>query len=109
MGTEEPSAADMDAVLHRERMEHERKLIHPIPEPLSDLPDGAVIAAFGSAYTIAGGKAFRWTEHGYLAPQKIHGADGLLTPPSTFMALCAGYRPVLHPALETSRPEHQHA
>jgi len=108
MGTEEPSAADMDAVLHRERMEHGHKLIHPIPEPLSDLPDGAVIAAFGSAYTIAGGKAFRWTEHGYLAPQEIHGADGLLTPPSTFMALCAGYRPVLHPALETSRPEHQH-
>jgi hypothetical protein len=74
MGTEEPSAADMDAVLHRERMQYGHKLIHAIPEPLSDLPDGAVIAASGSAYTIAGGKAFRWTEQGYLAPREVRGA-----------------------------------
>jgi hypothetical protein len=26
-------------------------------------------------------------------------ADSLLTPPSTFMALRAGYRPILHPTL----------
>jgi hypothetical protein len=109
MGTKEPSAADMDAVLHRERMKHRRKLIYSIPGPLSDLPDGAIVAASGSAFTIAGGQAFRWTEQGYEAPQEIHLADGLLTPPSTSMALRAGYRPVLHPALETSRHERQHA
>jgi hypothetical protein len=109
MGTEEPSAADMDAVLHRERMEHGHKLLHPIPEPVSGLPDGTVIAASGSAFTIAGGHACRWTEQGYEAPQEIDHADGLLTPPSTFMALRFGYRPVLHPTLEASRREHQHA
>jgi hypothetical protein len=105
-GSEEPYAADMDAVLHRERVQHGHKLIHAIPGPLSELPNGAVIVASGSAFTIAGEQAFRWTEQGYEAPHEIHRADGLLTPASTFRALCAGYRPVLHPVLEASRPEH---
>lgn len=100
----EPSAASIDAVLHRERMEHGRKRVHAIPGPLSELPDGAVIVASGRAFTFAKGQAFRWTEGGYEAPQQIRCADGLLTPPSTFMALRAGYPPVLHPALEPSRP-----
>jgi hypothetical protein len=108
-GAKESSAPDMDAVLHRERMQHGHKLIHAIPGLLSELPDGAVIAASGSAFTIAGRQAFRWTEQGYETPQEIHRADGLLTPPSTFAALRAGYRPVLHPAIETSRREHRHA
>jgi len=68
-------------------------------EPLSELPNGTIIVASGSAYTVAWGQAFRWTEHGYEAPRKILYADGLLTPPSTVMALRAGYRPVLHPSL----------
>jgi hypothetical protein len=56
----------------------------------------------GAAYTIAAGSAFRWTECGYEPPEAIHDADdadSLLTPPSTFMALRAGYRPILHPTL----------
>jgi hypothetical protein len=109
METDMPSAAYIDAVLHRERMEHGRKLIHAIRGPLSELPDGAVIVASDSAFTIAKGRAFRWTEGGYDAPQQIPRADGLLTPPSTFMALRAGYAPVLHPALEPSRPVHHDA
>lgn len=108
-GAKEPSAPDMDAVLHRERMQHGRKLVHAMPGLLSELPDGAVVTASGSAFTIAGGQAFRWTEQGYEVPREIRRADGLLTPPSTFAALRAGYRPVLHPVIETSRPEHRHA
>ena len=104
-GKESPSASAMDAVLHRERMEHGRKRIHAMPVRRSDLPDGAVVTASGSAYTIAGGQAFRWTEHGYEPPRKIRHADGLLTPPSTLRALRAGYRPILHPTLETSQPD----
>src|SRR5438309_8726259 len=42
-GVQEPRAAELDAVLHRERMKHGQKLIHAIPGPLCDLPDGAVI------------------------------------------------------------------
>jgi len=101
VGKGEPYAAAMDMVLHRERMEHGRKLVHAIPGPLRELPDGAVIAVSGSAYTVAGGQACRRTEHGYAPPQKIRRADGLPTPPPPFMALRAGYRPVLHPNITT--------
>lgn len=98
-GGKPPHAPDIDAVLHGERLEHGRKRIHPIAGPIGELPDGAVIAAGGEAYTVAHGRAFRWTERGYQAGQAIPRADGLLTPPSTVAALRAGYRPLLHPDL----------
>ena len=101
-GGKAPLAPEMDAVLHQERLERGRKRIHPIPSPVSELPDGAVIAAAGQAYTIAHGWPFRWTEQGYQAARQIPHADGLLTPPSTLLAIGAGYRPALHPDLENS-------
>jgi hypothetical protein len=68
VGKQASSAAAMDVVLHRERMEHGRKLIHAVPGPLSELQDGAVIAMSGSAFTVSGGQAFGWTEYGYERP-----------------------------------------
>ena len=103
IGMENPSAAAMDAVLHRERLDHGHKRIHAVPAPLSELPDGAVVVASGAAYTVAGGRGFRWSERGYLPPRKIGRADGMLTPPSTLMALHSGYRPVLHPTIDMYR------
>jgi hypothetical protein len=98
----------MDAILHGERMERGRKRIHPIPERLSELPDGTVVVVSGSAYVIADGRAFRWTEHGYEPPQELTHAEGMLTPPSTFMALRAGYRPILHPMIGILRSDQHH-
>lgn len=95
-----PLAPEMDAVLHGERLNHGRKRVHALPGPVGELPDGAVIAAGGEAYTLAHGRAFRWTEHGYGPAQEIPRADGLLTPPSTLLAMRAGYRPMLHPDLD---------
>ena len=89
-------AAEMDAVLHEERLDRGRKRIHAITVPLDQLPDGIVIAAGGAAYTPVRGRAFRWTEQGYQPAQEIPRSDGLLTPPSTLLAIRAGYRPVLH-------------
>jgi hypothetical protein len=89
----------MDAALHRERLDGADKRIHPVPGPLSDMPDGAVIVASESALTASAGYFHRWTEQGYGPPEMIDRADGLLTPPSTFAALRAGYRPILHPAI----------
>jgi hypothetical protein len=94
-----PSAAEMDAVLHAERLDRGSKRVHPLTQAVDTLPDGAMITAGGEAYTIARGRAFRWSEHGYDAARQIPRADGLLTPPSTLLALRAGYRPALHPDL----------
>ena len=95
-----PLAHEMDAQLHAERLERGHKRVHGIPGPVGELPDGAVITAAGAAFTLARGHAFRWTEEGYRAAQQFPRADGLLTPPSTLLAMRAGYRPVLHPDLE---------
>jgi len=94
-----PSAKTIDSVLHHERIERGRRRVHPIPGPLAALPDGAMVVAAGSAFTLYSGQAHRWTNEGYAPPERLHHADGLLTPPSTLMALGSGYRPVLHPSI----------
>ena len=97
--TKAPPAAQMDAVLHAERLDHGRKRLHPVPGNIDELPDGAVLAAAGAAYTFVRGRAFRWTKRGYEGSVAIPSADALLTPPSTLAALRGGYRPVLHPSI----------
>ena len=92
-----PLAPEIDAVLHAERLDRGRKRLHALPGGTDELPDGAVVAAAGEAYTLAHGHAFRWTPHGYEAAAEIPRADALITPPSTLAALRAGYRPVLAP------------
>jgi hypothetical protein len=99
-----PPAAEMDAVLHGERLDHGRKRLHALPGPADELPDGSVIAAAGDAYILARGRAFRWTALGYEGPVEIPRGDALLTPPSTLGALRVGYRPVLHPSIDTMQP-----
>ena len=101
-GGKVPLAPEMDAVLHEERLDSGRKRAHAIPGPIAGLPDGTVIAAAGEAYTIVQGRSFRWSEQGYQVERQIPLADGLLTPPSTLLAIRAGYRPALHPDLEAS-------
>ncbi len=94
-----PSAPAIDAVLHRERLAGKRKRIHALTQRPRSLPDGAVVALDGAAFTMSRGVGFRWTESGYAPPQVIDRADGLLTPPSTLRAIVAGYRPQLHPGI----------
>jgi hypothetical protein len=104
-----PRAAEMDAVLHAERLDRGRKRLHGLPGDMDEWPDGTVLAAAGEAYTLAQGRAFRWTAHGYDEPVEIPRAHALLTPPSTLGALRAGYRPVLHPTVDTMQPAITHA
>jgi hypothetical protein len=98
-GGPRPSATTIDSVLHHERIECRRKRVHPISGPLAALPDGAMVVAAGSAFTLHSGQAHRWTNEGYAPPERLHHAEGLLTPPSTLMALGSGYRPALHPSI----------
>ena len=99
-----PLAPEMDAVLHAERLDRGLKRVHAIPSPAHELPDGAMITADGAAYTLVGGRAFRWTEQGYGDAQEIPHGAGLLTPPSTLLAMRAGYRPRLHPDIAVDFP-----
>jgi hypothetical protein len=91
-------AADMDAVLHRERLDGRDKRRHPLPMPLKRLPDGAMVQAGADCFLVAHGRTLKWSPAGYReAPAVVEGAM-LLTPPSTLRALQSGYRPVLHPS-----------
>ncbi|WP_441242643.1 hypothetical protein [Tardiphaga sp. 768_D3_N2_1] len=89
-------ATEIDAVLHRERLEGRKKRLHPLNELIEALPDGAMVQAGGESYLIAQGRALQWSFAGYSASVgKLFDAQ-LLTPPSTLNAFSAGYRPVLH-------------
>ncbi|MCP9626439.1 hypothetical protein NML43_04960 [Rhodopseudomonas palustris] len=113
------SAKEIDAVLHRERLDGRAKRLHPLPCAVSELPDGAMVADRSdpaspvagdevtgpqarACYLITRGRPLRWSFSGY-QPADAEAVESqatqfaLLTPPSTLRALSAGYRPVLHP------------
>ena len=97
-GASKPRAAEIDAVLHRERLERGKKRLHPLPMPVAQLPDGAMVQRGEGSFLILQGRALQWSMAGYgKADGAIENAL-LLTPPSTLRALGAGYRPVLHPS-----------
>lgn len=89
----------MDRVLHAERLDGKAKRRHPLPRPIGNLPDGAMIAVEDEAFAVLHGEPFRWTPAGYQPAAISPKSTQLLTPPSTVKALAAGYRPVFHPSL----------
>ena len=95
-GVAEILAPEMDAVLHRERLEGRKKRLHALPMPLQQLPDGTMIQSGTESYLIAQGRASLWSPGGYREIRNALADAMLLTPPSTLRALGAGYRPVLH-------------
>jgi hypothetical protein len=106
------SAKEIDAVLHRERLDGKAKRLHPLPGAFADLPDGAMLQARApdadasndprSYYLILQGRALLWSFDGYRATDAaLHNAQ-LLTPPSTLRALNAGYQPRLHPSADAN-------
>jgi hypothetical protein len=94
-------APEMDAILHRERLDGRAKRLHPLPSSVNHLPDGAMIASGTGAFLIRGGKPLRWSFEGYQSAPSATDDALLLTPPSTLRALKAGYRPVLHASSRT--------
>ncbi|MET0970590.1 MAG: hypothetical protein ABWY18_15430 [Tardiphaga sp.] len=89
-------ASEIDAALHRERMDGRAKRLHPLPCAIKELPDGAMVAANSESYLVSHGKLLRWSFSGYLALGGVPNDPMLLTPPSTIHALRAGYRVSLH-------------
>jgi hypothetical protein len=101
-----PRAAEMDQVLHRERVDaFRRKVTHPMP--VLELPDGVMLRAGDGAGLLVAGRIRPWSPAGYGAPVRVSlaGAAEVLTPPSIVGAIAAGYRPLVHPtALAGLRP-----
>ncbi len=91
-------ARDIDAVLHRERLEGGEKRLHALTVPMNELPDGAMVREGPESLLIVQGRALLWSPAGYRETASALQDAMLLTPPSTLRALSAGYRPVLHPS-----------
>jgi len=91
-------AREIDAELHRERLENGRKRLHLLPTPLAELPDGAMVQDGAESFLIMQGRTVLWSPAGYLRAERTPVDARLLTPPSTLRAFKAGYRPVLHPS-----------
>ncbi|MGQ0686915.1 hypothetical protein [Bradyrhizobium sp.] len=91
-------AKDIDAVLHRERLDRGRKRLHPLPMPLEKLPDGAMVQAGEGSYLIVDGKLLHWSFAGYCKMEAPIGDAMLITPPSVLRALASGFQPALHPS-----------
>jgi hypothetical protein len=89
-------AREIDAVLHRERLDGGSKRLHALTVPPKKLPDGAMLQAGNESFVIVQGRAMLWSPGGYREASNALKDAMLLTPPSTLRALDAGYRPVLH-------------
>lgn len=89
-GSALPKAAEMDALLHTQRLAGP----HPLPD---HLPTGAMITDGEDAFLVRGGETLRWRFDGY-GPGAPKRPARLLTPPATVAVLSAGYQPVLHPS-----------
>lgn len=96
-----PRAAEMDAALHAERIDHTarpRRAKRAWPITLRDVPPGAMVELWGASWLATEAFVLRWSFSGYTHVLDRRGRlldeqALLLTPPSTAAALRAGYRP----------------
>lgn len=97
-----PSATEIDARLHGERLASGGKAVEIDQPGLSRLPDGAMFSAGANDYAIRNGQALRWSFSGYGPELGLNdvatGEMYLLTPATTLAVLQQGYRPVWHPS-----------
>jgi hypothetical protein len=95
-----PTAQGIDDRLHAERVGLDRSKRSSVAA-LDGLPDGVIVtvAAWGNrAYLVRGDRLLAWSPGGYgERRRRPQGAEvKLLTPPSTVVAIRAGYAPQVH-------------
>jgi hypothetical protein len=96
---ERPRAPEMDARLHRERVEPRTRAHRTFPVRLGDLPAGSMVRHREQVALVLDGALRPWSFDGYGPPGRVAAGSvvDVLTPPSTVAAIAAGYRPGLHP------------
>ncbi|MGU9978640.1 hypothetical protein ACJ4V0_01230 [Phreatobacter sp. HK31-P] len=94
-----PSAPEMDAVLHGERLAGREKRMWRTEA--AGLPDGTMIAIGGEAFALRGDAMLPWSFAGYspALPRPVREVD-VLAPPSTIAVLREGFAPVWHPTAD---------
>jgi hypothetical protein len=102
-GTSMLRAAEIDRMLHAERLDGRSKRRHRLM--IDDLPDGAILtfaAGPDCALAVRGPALLRWTPAGYAErhrrPRGVFAY--VLTPPAALTVLRAGYQPHWHPSAE---------
>jgi hypothetical protein len=87
-----PGADEMDAVLHRERLDSNRQRL-TYPAPLGALPDAAFVVHNSKPWLVRGGRLFPWQPDGYGAPIALPSDSRVmvLTPRSTVNTLASGF------------------
>jgi hypothetical protein len=97
-------APEMDAMLHRERLQYGRKRIHRIA--VSALPEGGFVTLDGrDAWARRGDRLLRWSAEGYCERRPLPPGRReirVLTPPAILHALANGYQPEWHPSAALS-------
>jgi hypothetical protein len=98
-----PRAAEMDRVLHAERLDGRGKRSHSLP--IDDLPDGAMLTIPKeppSVFAVRREHLLPWTPNGYGDPRKRPRGVlvNVLTPPSILAVVAHGYHPQWHPSAE---------
>ncbi|MEU8225375.1 hypothetical protein [Kribbella sp. NPDC048915] len=95
-----PLAAEMDAVLHSQRVDVRTRRQRTTIQPLSELPDGAMVRFDGAPALVLDGRILPWSWDGYAAPATPRGLHEIetLTPPANLAVLQGGYTPLLHPS-----------
>lgn len=100
-GWQLPSADEMDAQLHQDRLmdRHTRKIYQ---EEITALPDGVFVVYEGEAWLLWQWEMRHWTPGGYDHHLPRPGADNVtvLTPRSTVRTIAAGYIPAVHPSAQ---------
>jgi hypothetical protein len=97
-----PSADEIDAQLHRERVDPGTGGQRRHRRAIDDLPDGAFVVADGRPWLVLGAQLLAWTPAGYTerVPRPRREIAALLTPPSMLAMLADGWDsalPFLHP------------
>ncbi len=98
VGTQPPSAEEMDSRLHAERPGPDRTK-RTFVAALDGLPDGVFVKLEDDAFLVRGESLLPWSPGGYTErrPRPTGVEVAILTPPSTVAAIRAGYAPEMLP------------
>lgn len=93
-------AAELDEILHEERIADNRKITWKAP--LEDLPHGAMVLIDNAAYAISENGLLAWNASGYRTANHDRLPDKLevLTPRSVVKTFSQGFRPLFHGTAE---------